>query len=259
MRTLACLLLLLASLTPVGANYGTSPYSHMHYPPYGTRRDPDLEPKPKPKPKKPLDLKIIDTAKCKPLGFGEGIGPACSDCEALFEFVKDEDPASATQLLEECRECCFIDRDPNIKFDRCELLVDRFALMYGQHGGVREFIEDHAKPYLANGRLEIRFVNGQRTEQPEMRFYDGDVEHPEERVMLWLAKQPGWGWESIQKYVEGKTKSGPEADKVRADYKAGIKPKKARRKKRKAKAKEGGGTKKKKGGFSSIFSGRDEL
>ena len=89
MRTLACLLLLLASLTPVGANYGTSPYSHMHYPPYGTRRDPDLEPKPKPKPKKPLALKIIDTAKCKPLGFGEGIGPACSDCETLFEFVKD--------------------------------------------------------------------------------------------------------------------------------------------------------------------------
>ena len=40
----------------------------------------------------------------------------CSDCEALFEFVKDEDPASATQLLEECRECCFIDRDPNIKY-----------------------------------------------------------------------------------------------------------------------------------------------
>ena len=148
MRTLTCLLLLLASLTPVEANYGTSPYRHMHYPPYGTRVDPDLEPKPKPKPKKPLDLKIIDTEKCKPLGFGEGIGPACSDCEALFEFVKDEDPASATQLLEECRECCFIDRDPNIKFDRCELLVDRFALMYGQHGGVREFIEDHAKHQL---------------------------------------------------------------------------------------------------------------
>ena len=139
--------------------------------------------------------------------------------------------------------------------DRCELLVDRFALMYGQHGGVREFIEDHANPYLADGRLEIKFVNGQRTEQPEMRFYDGDVEDPQERVMLWAAKPPGWGWESIQKYVEGKTKSGPEADKVRADYKAGIKPKKARRKKKKKKAK----AKKKKGGFSSIFSGRDEL
>ena len=150
-----------------------------------------MEPKPKPKPKKPLDLKIIDTEKCKPLGSGEGIGPACSDCEALFEFVKDEDPASATQLLEECRECCFIDRDPNIKFDRCELLVDRFALMYGQHGGVREFIEDHAKPYLADGRLEIKFVNGQRTEQPEMRFYDGDVEDPQERVMLWRPSRPG--------------------------------------------------------------------
>ena len=61
------------------------------------------------------------------------------------------------------------------------------------------------------------------------------------------------------KYVDGKTKNGTEADKVRAEYKAGV-PKKARRKKKKKKkasSKSGGA--KKKTGFSSFFGGKDEL
>ena len=162
MRTsLASLVLLLASLTPVHGNYGDYPYAHKLFPPRGTRVDPD-DPTNQPdrKPKEKLDLKIIDTEKCKPLGFGEGIGPTCSDCELMYSYIKDgEDPEGATQALEECRECCFIDRDNDIQYDRCEMLVDRMALMYGQHGGVREFLEDHAQPFLEDGRLELKFVN----------------------------------------------------------------------------------------------------
>ena len=261
MRTsLASLVLLLASLTPVTGNYGDSPYAHKLFPPRGTRVDPD-DPTNQPdrKPKEKLDLKIIDTEKCKPLGFGEGIGPACSDCELMYSYIKDgEDPEGATQALEECRECCFIDRDNDIQYDRCEMLVDRMALMYGQHGGVREFLEDHAQPFLENGRLELKFVNNnEQTNSPEMRFWDGDEEFEEERVHLWLAKDPGWGWETIMKYVDAKTKNGTEADKVRAEYKAGV-PKKARRKKKKKKKKPSS-DKKKKTGFSSFFGGKDEL
>ena len=263
MRTsLASLVLLLASLTPVTGNYGDSPYAHKLFPPRGTRVDPD-DPTNQPdrKPKEKLDLKIIDTEKCKPLGFGEGIGPACSDCELMYSYIKDgDDPEGATQALEECRECCFIDRDNDIQYDRCEMLVDRMALMYGQHGGVREFLEDHAQPFLEDGRLELKFVsNNEQTNSPEMRFWDGDEEFEEERVHLWLAKDPGWGWETIMKYVDAKTKNGTEADKVRAEYKAGV-PKKARRKKKKKKkpsSKSGGA--KKKTGFSSFFGGKDEL
>ena len=94
-----------------------------------------------------------------------------------------------------------------------------------------------------------------------MRFWDGDEEFEEERVHLWLAKDPGWGWETIMKYVDAKTKNGTEADKVRAEYKAGV-PKKARRKKKKKKKKKASsksGGAKKKTGFSSFFGGKDEL
>jgi hypothetical protein len=59
------------------------------------------------------------------------------------------------------------------------------------------------------------------------------------------------------KYVDAKTKNGTEADKVRAEYKAGV-PKKARRKKKKKKKKPSS-DKKKKTGFSSFFGGKDEL
>ena len=42
MRTsLASLVLLLASLTPVTGNYGDSPYAHKLFPPRGTRVDPE--------------------------------------------------------------------------------------------------------------------------------------------------------------------------------------------------------------------------
>lgn len=75
-------------------------------------------------------------ADCEALGFAS---PACTSCESLAEYVKDE------SLAADCKRCCVRDEQDAIKCAQVTLEVCPYRLNGLPH--IQDFISKHMGPY----------------------------------------------------------------------------------------------------------------
>ena len=154
-----------------------------------------------------LDLKIIDTEKCKPLDLARASVPVpdCKPCSPLSRTTRRPRRAAGgvpRVLLHRPR--------PEHKVRPLRAAGGSVCAYVRAARGRARVHRGPRQAGLADGRLEIKFVNGQRTEQPEMRFYDGDVEDPQSGSCCGRPSRPG-GMGEHTKVRRGKDRPGPEA------------------------------------------------
>ncbi|KAG2444901.1 hypothetical protein HXX76_001637 [Chlamydomonas incerta] len=107
--------------------------------------------------------------KCDELGFIAS-QVACSDCELLSQFVKDE------ELVRDCKGCCVQDEAVK-KFTKAELIIDQWRASTLQQ--VKDFIEKRAASYAPH--LKVAYTHGAT---PKIRLSGGVDGAPSETVRI---------------------------------------------------------------------------
>ncbi|KAH7425378.1 hypothetical protein KP509_11G051100 [Ceratopteris richardii] len=125
--------------------------------------------------------------KCEDLGF-TGLA-LCSDCDALAEFVKDE------ELVSDCRRCCAQEQEDSISkvsYSGAILEVCMRKLVF--YPNVQSFIEDDLEKYT-NIKVQYRFGS-----PPKLIMLDEDGNDKES------LRIDNWKKEHIEQFIKQKVK-----------------------------------------------------
>ncbi|KAG2448536.1 hypothetical protein HYH02_006427 [Chlamydomonas schloesseri] len=127
-------------------------------------------------------------ARCNELGF-ISTAVACSDCETLAQFVKDD------ELVRDCKGCCVQD-EAGRKYAKAELIVDQWRASTLQQ--IKDFIDKRAATYAP--QLKVAYTHGAI---PKIRLSGGLDGAPIETVRI-----DNWKADHIAEFLDQRLQRG---------------------------------------------------